>query len=180
MRTIVTRQAYRSPEIGNLPDWAVWRDEAFATTFEPAVFVYNRRLLERDKVPQNHTDFVRVLRDHPEQFAGKVTTYDIEKSAVGFLFATQDNKTSPGFWTLAKTLGAKQVRLEPVAENILQRIAAGESLLGYNIIGSYAMAKAKLDPSLGVVLPHDYTLVMSRVTLIARARETPQRRALVD
>jgi len=35
------------------------------------------------------------------------------------------------------------------------------------------MAKAKLDPSLGVVLPRDYTLVMSRVTLIARQAKHP-------
>ena len=65
------------------------------------------------------------------------------------------------------------MRLEAVAESILQRIASGESLLGYNLIGSYAMAKAKLDPSLGVVLPRDYTLVMSRVMLIAKTAKHP-------
>ncbi|MET0216838.1 MAG: ABC transporter substrate-binding protein [Burkholderiales bacterium] len=165
--------AYKSPEIKNLPEWAVWRDEAFATTFEPAVFVYNKRLLGANEVPQTHADFVRVLRDHPDRLLGKVTTYDIAKAAVGFLFATQDSKTSPGFWNLARALGASQVRLEAVAESILQRIASGESLLGYNLIGSYAMAKAKLDPSLGVVLPRDYTLVMSRVMLIAKTAKHP-------
>jgi iron(III) transport system substrate-binding protein len=118
--------AYKSPEIENLPEWAVWRDEAFATTFEPAVFVYNKRLLGANEVPQTHADFVRVLRDHPDRLSGKVTTYDIAKAAVGFLFATQDSKTSPGFWNLAKARGASQVRLEATAESILQRIASGE------------------------------------------------------
>src|SRR5262249_10331553 len=28
-------QAYRSPEAARLPTWAVWRDEAYGTTFEP-------------------------------------------------------------------------------------------------------------------------------------------------
>lgn len=165
--------AYQSPEAAHLPDWAVWRNEAFATTFEPAVFVYNRKLLEDDAVPHTHADFIRVLRKHPQKFAGKVVTYDIRKAAVGFLFATQDSKTAPGFWSLAKALGASQVRLEPVAESILQRIASGEALLGYNVIGSYAIAKAEPDPSLGVVLPRDYTLVMSRVMLIARNAKHP-------
>ena len=38
-------QAYDSPEIAALPDWAVWKNVAFGTTFEPIVIVYNKRLL---------------------------------------------------------------------------------------------------------------------------------------
>ena len=35
---------------------------------------------------------------------------------------------------------------------LVARIASGKDLLGYNLIGSYALGRAKHDPSLGVVL----------------------------
>jgi len=35
---------------------------------------------------------------------------------------------------------------------MLERIAAGESLIGYNLLGSYVISAAKLDPSIGYVL----------------------------
>src|SRR5436305_7836066 len=77
-------QAYPSPETDKLPEWADWKNEAFGTTFEPVVFVYNERLLRADEVPQTHAEFARLLKERPERFKGKVTTYDIEKTAVGF------------------------------------------------------------------------------------------------
>ncbi|RYD47615.1 MAG: HAMP domain-containing protein, partial [Sphingomonadales bacterium] len=33
--------AYDSPYLGDLPDWAHWRNEVFGFTFEPAVIIYN-------------------------------------------------------------------------------------------------------------------------------------------
>src|SRR6478672_6888504 len=35
--------AYASPEIASLPSWAVWKNEAFGTTYEPLAIVYNKR-----------------------------------------------------------------------------------------------------------------------------------------
>jgi iron(III) transport system substrate-binding protein len=56
---------------------------------------------------------------------------------------------------------------------MLERIASGESLLGYNLSGSYVIARAKIDPSIGYVLLRDYTLVLSRVAFIARRARHP-------
>jgi len=166
-------EAYRSPEAKYLPDWAIWHDEAYGTTFEPAVFVYNKRLLARDEVPQTHSEFLQLLTTKPERFAGNVTTYDIEKSAVGFLFLTQDSIAMPAFWSLLKAMGACNVEVEANTSTMIERIASGKDLIGYNLLGSYAMGRAKRDPSLGVVLPKDYTLVLSRVILIAKNARHP-------
>lgn len=172
---------YRSPEIPFLPAWAVWRDEAFGTTFEPAVFVYNKRLLASDEVPQTHVDFARVLTTKPDRFKGNVTTYDIEKSAIGFLFSTQDSRSPQTFWTLVRAMGANAVELEANTSAMIERIASGKYLIGYNLIGSYAMARAKRDPAIGVVLPKDYTLVMSRIMLISKsARNVDAAKLWVD
>ena len=56
---------------------------------------------------------------------------------------------------------------------MLERITSGEHLLGFNIFGSYATARQRKDPSLAVVYPKDYTLVMSRVGLLPKAAKHP-------
>jgi iron(III) transport system substrate-binding protein len=166
-------QAYRSPEAAHLPSWAVWRNEAFGTTYEPAVFVYNRRLLPEDKVPKTHAALAQLLRREPRRFMGKVATYDIEKVGVGFLLATQDSMTSSTFWDLAQAMFDAGARLHPTTGAMMERIASGDSLIGYNLLGSYVLVRAKTDPNIGYVLPRDYTLVMSRIVFIAKQAANP-------
>ena len=158
---------YQSPEAGSLPEWAVWRDAAFGTTFEPAVFVYSTRFVSESEVPHTHAEFLHLITSQPDKYAGNVITYDIEKSAVGFLFATQDSRMQAGFWDLVKVLGGLGVELETSTSVMVQRIAAGKDYLGYNLIGSYALTRARRDPSIGVVMPSDYTLVMSRIAIVS-------------
>lgn len=164
---------YRSPEAEALPEWAVWRDEAYGTTFEPAVFVYNKRFVTGSDIPQTHADFLNLITTQHDKYTGHVATYDVEKSAVGFLFATQDSRMQPGFWDLVKALGANAVSLESSTSVMVERIASGKEYLGYNLIGSYALTRARRDPSIGVVLPKDYTLVMSRIALLSKSAAHP-------
>ena len=166
-------QAYRSPEAAKLPSWAVWRNEAYGTTFEPVVFVYNKRKLAPAEVPQTHAALAQLLKDQPGRFRGKVATYDIEKVGVGFLLATQDSMTSSAFWDLAQAMFGAGAQLHPTTGIMMERIASGESLVGYNLLGSYVMARAKADPSIGYVLPRDYTLVMSRIAFITKRASNP-------
>jgi iron(III) transport system substrate-binding protein len=84
--------SYVSPEASKLPSWAVYRNEAYGTTYEPAVFIYNKRLVTGNDIPQDHAAFAKLLNTETAKFKGKVTTYDIEKSGVGFMFVVQDTK----------------------------------------------------------------------------------------
>jgi iron(III) transport system substrate-binding protein len=87
---------------------------------------------------------------------------------------SQDLRANPaGFWSLAEGLATAGVRLTATTAEMLDAIASGESLLGYNVLGSYALARARHDPTLGVVLPADYTLVVTRVVFIARHAHHP-------
>ena len=160
---------YKSPEQAGIPAWASWKDMAYGTTYEPAVFVYNKRLVPLAEVPTTHAEFAKLLTTHAEKYKNKVTTYDIEKSGVGFMFITQDSRENPQFWALAKTLGDAAVRVQSSTGTMLERISSGENLIGYNILGSYALARAKKDPGIGVSVPKDYALVMSRVMFISKA-----------
>jgi len=164
---------YASPEIAHVPGWAVWKNEAFGTTYEPIAIVYNKRLLTGDEVPQSHADMVRVFTQKADKIKGKVTTYDIEKSGVGFMLITQDSKYNPGFWDFVKALGAAGPRFQSSSGTMMERISSGENVLGFNIFSSYALLRAKKDPSIGVVYPKDYTLVMSRVMFASKGAKNP-------
>jgi iron(III) transport system substrate-binding protein len=161
--------AYKSPEVKALPAWAVWNDSAYGTTFEPLVFVYNKRLVPVAEVPTTHAEFAKLITSKADKYKGKVTTYDIEKAGVGFTFITNDLKQNPQFWDFAKALGSSDIRVQSSTGTMLERISSGENLIGYNIIGSYAIARAKKDPSIGVEFSKDYNLVLSRVMFINKA-----------
>src|SRR3954447_1591501 len=50
---------YHSPEASKLPSWAVYKNEAYGTTYEPAVFIYNKRLVTGNDIPQDHAAFAK-------------------------------------------------------------------------------------------------------------------------
>jgi iron(III) transport system substrate-binding protein len=165
---------YRSPEAPYLPAWANYRDQAFGTTFEPIAFVYNKMLVEGAEIPRDHAAFGHLVASQSARFKGKVTTFDIAKSGVGFMFAVADSKQMADLPGFLRALGG--VKVEPSAGTgvMLSKINSGEYLLGYHLMGAYAMARAKKDlPNLGVVLPKDYTLVLSRVMFISKRARHP-------
>lgn len=167
-------QPHKSAETAKLPDWANWKNEAFGTTYEPVGFVYNKRLVPAADVPQSHADFVRLLSAQADKYKGKVTTYDPEKSGVGFMLVTQDKQVNgAGFNDLLKAFGGVAVRVQGATGTMMERIASGENLIGYNLNAAYALTRARKDPSLGIVLPKDYTLVLSRVMFIAKGARHP-------
>lgn len=165
--------AYASPEIKGIPRWANYRNEAYGTTYEPAVIIYNKRLVTGDQVPTDHASFAKIIHANADRYKGKVTTYDIEKSGVGFMFVVQDYKDFPQMDSLVKGFGATSYKVYSSTGNMLEKTSSGEHLLGYNVLGSYALARAEKDPGLGVVMPKDYTLVLSRVIFIGKGARQP-------
>jgi iron(III) transport system substrate-binding protein len=165
--------SYASPEIAKLPKWAVYKSQAYGTTYEPAVFIYNKRLVTGGEIPADHASFVKVIGANVEKYKGKVTTYDIEKSGVGFMFVVQDTKYFPGMKDLERAFGLTQYKVYSSTGNMLEKVSSGEHLLGYNVLGSYALVRSKKDPNLGVVLPKDYALVLSRVMFIGKSAKNP-------
>ena len=164
---------YKSPEAAALPAWARWKDSVYATTFEPIAIVYNKRLVPPEDVPKTHADFVKLLNTKGEKYQKKVTTYDAEKSGVGFMLVNQDAKLNPAFWDLVKAMGARGVSLQSSTGTMMERVSSGENLIGYNILGSYALTRAKKDPSIGVAFTSDYNLVLSRLTFVAKNAKNP-------
>jgi two-component system sensor histidine kinase TctE len=174
-------QSYASPYAPKLPSWAVWRNEVYGFTFEPAVIVYNPKRYTEATVPRSRQDLLRLLEREQASLQGRVGTYDIAASSVGYLLAEQDELVSSNFWGLANAMGQVGVRLSPTTAQLLDAIENDEMDLAYNILGSYALSRQASGSKIGVVFPQDYVLVLARSVLISRRAPSPDlARALVD
>ncbi|MDW7596682.1 extracellular solute-binding protein [Azospirillum brasilense] len=167
-------QPHRSALTDALPDWANWRDEAFGFTFEPAVIAYNRDLLPDAEVPRTRPALIRLLRDDPVRFGRRVATYDTATSGIGYLLAAHDALLFGQYWQLVAMMGNAQARLACCSGDILDLVERGEVLIAYNVLGSYARARAAAGAAIGIVVPEDYTLVISRVAVIPKTAPRPQ------
>lgn len=155
------------------PAWANWRNTAYALTFEPAVFVYHKPSFTTEEPPASRAEFVDYLERHARQVHGRIATYDIERSGVGFLFMSRDQEQFGDIWNVIKAMGAAGVKVYSTSSAILERVSDGRFVLGYNILGSYAADWASRHPDVGIVLPKDYTVVMSRIGLVPEAAANP-------
>ncbi len=157
------------PEAEDWPRWANWRDMAFALTFEPAVIVYHRPSFPEGP-PDSRTALMAWLAAAPP---GRIGTYDVARSGVGYLFLLRDMEHFNDLWALVEAMGRAGVRTFPTSQDIIDRVNAGELLIGYNILGSYAADQAAALPDLGLALPRDFVVVVSRVALIPAASASP-------
>ncbi len=162
----------------DLPKWAVWRDSAFGITYEPAVIIYHKPSFADRPPPATRAELMALLADPASDLFGRVATYDVERSGLGFLFLARDHEHFAEIWRLVSLMGAQGVKLYTNSAAIIDRVAQGRFALGYNILGSYARAMAASRPDLGIVLPRDYTIVASRVAVVPRAARSPALGAL--
>lgn len=166
-------KSYVSPERANLPHWANWKDQAWGTTAEPIVFLYNRHLISDDAMPRGHEALLRFLESRPAMMHGRFGTYDVRSSAVGYLYLSQDAEAEHDIWRFVRAIAANKPRLFGRAEEMVQQIADGRLAMGYDIVGSYALEQAERNADLGMIVPRDYTLLMSRIAVIPAAASHP-------
>ncbi len=159
---------YSSRMTEQVPDALRWRDELWGITREPAVIVYNRDLVPAGDVPKTRFDLLDLLRPSNTPYAGKVATYDIEQSGLGYLFAFADSQEASTFGALQESLGRSQAVSTCCSADIIRGVAEGKYLIAYNVLGSYAQGYQQQDDRIGIVLPSDYTLVLSRALMIPK------------
>jgi two-component system sensor histidine kinase TctE len=156
-----------------LPDWAIWRDQIFGFTLEPAVIMYNSDVLHPDEIPKSHQDLIRLLERSPDRFRGRVATYDIGVSGVGYMFATTESMLSANFWRLAHALGTVKAQLFCCTEDMIASLIRGDTFIAYDVLGSYALRHIRVQPNLRIVLPEDYVVAAARTVVIPRKATHP-------
>ncbi|HEY8509159.1 MAG TPA: ABC transporter substrate-binding protein [Steroidobacteraceae bacterium] len=166
-------QPYESPEKVWVPEWAVWKNEAYAINADPLVFVYNKALMPPEDVPHSHEELTDLLRRKPEAYRGKISSYDVQRSGTGYLYYTQDLLLSRDTLDFVQALGRTQPRLYVMGADLRDKVSSGEHLLAYNMVYSYMNGRGKEHPDLAIIFPSDYTLVMSRIAFIPRLAAHP-------
>jgi len=169
-----------SPVLSSLPDWAQWRGELIGLTYEAAVMVYNKAAFAEAGPPRSRFDLIDLMRQSGS-LNGRIATYDIEDSGVGYLFAFQDSTEASTWGRLIEGFGRNSVATFCCSSEVIDRVADGRAHIGYNVLGSYALSRAENDDRIGVILPNDYTLVLARAGYIPReARNADAARAFLE
>lgn len=157
---------YRSERTAALPPPRRWRDELWGLTEEPAVIIYNTDLVAAEEVPRNRFALLDLMRQKPDAYRGRIATYDIEESGLGYLYAFSDSLEATTFGALLEGFARTEAVATCCSAEIINSVAEGRFLIAYNVLGSYVQNGAAAN--VGVILPEDYTLFMSRAYLIPR------------
>lgn len=157
----------------SVPDWAIWNDMVFAFTQEPAAIVISNAAFDGLPLPSSRQDLIRVLRENPDRFRGKVGTYDIRTSGLGYLFATQDTRASETYWRLTEVMGGLGARLYCCSSDMIDDVESGTLAVAYNVLWSYAITR---EPAgrFTLIQPSDFTTVMLRSVVIPQNAPAPE------
>lgn len=150
------------------PDWAQWRQSLFGFTLETAAIVVNNAAFSGAEIPQSRQEMIKVLRANPDKFNGKIGTYDIRQSGLGYLFATQDARTSETYWRLMEVMGNLNTQLYCCSSDMIEELASGTIAISYNVLGSYAMARTDLADKITIIYPQDFPTTMMRTALVSK------------
>jgi iron(III) transport system substrate-binding protein len=96
--------------------------------------------------PQTRGELIDYLEREHDRIFGRIGTYDIERSGVGFMFFARDQEQFGDIWRLVGAMGAAGVKLYSTTSAIVERVADGRFVFGYNILGSYAAEVCSEEP----------------------------------
>ncbi|WP_417529116.1 ABC transporter substrate-binding protein [Marinomonas shanghaiensis] len=161
-------QTYQSDFTDNLPDNFKWRNQLFAFSIEPIVMLVNKEAFPGD-LPDDRQSLLQTIRQNEKTMTRRIGTYDIRESGVGYLLASQDARQADVTWgRLLEAFGSHDVQTYCCTHDIIDDVASGKLVLGYNLLGSYASQRARDDSRLKMILPKDYTLMLMRAALIPK------------
>ena len=166
-------QPHRSGHVAALPAWARWRDEIFGFSYEPLVIAYDSRRFTAATVPDNRRELLQMLRAPARPLDRRVGSYDLAASGIGYLAATQDARYDSNAGALLAALADNHAVWVQHAGTLLDGIERGSIALAYNMPGSYVQGRIAAGAPVGMVLPRDYTLVVTRTALIPRDAPHP-------
>jgi iron(III) transport system substrate-binding protein len=116
---------------------------------------------------------IKILRANPDKFRGKIGTYDVRQSGLGYLFATQDARTSETYWRLMEVMGNLDTQLYCCSGDMIEDLAEGTIAISYNVLGSYAMARSDIADKITIILPSDFPTTMMRTALVGKNTSHP-------
>lgn len=155
------------------PAWAQWRNSLFAFTSEPAAIVINKAAFRGHPIPRSRQDLIVAMRERPEVFHNRVGTYDVRRSGLGYLFATQDSRASETYWRLMEVMGGATAKLYCCSGDMIDDLTDGTIAVAYNVLESYAEARIENGDVFEIIDLSDFRTTMMRTVLVSRATRQP-------
>lgn len=154
--------------------WAQWRQSLFAFTSEPAAIVINKQAFTDLPTPKSRQDLIKAMRNRPDIFSGRIGTYDIRRSGLGYLFATQDSRASETYWRLMEVIGGLDVQLYCCSGDMIDDLTDGTIAVAYNVLGSYAEARVENGDLFEIINLSDFETTMMRTALVSAETKEAQ------
>lgn len=151
---------------GHQPEWASWRNELFGFSIEPAAILYNTRKINKNTLPQTHVELGKWIIGNMDEINGRIGTYDITKSALGYLFASQDSIHNDQYFALIESMGKANLNLYRSSAKMIADLKAGDISIVYNAVGSYALAYSQQHPEIQILQMQDYLPTIYRTAFI--------------
>lgn len=164
---------HRSPEAPALPARAIYRDLAYATTVEPLVTLVNRDHFDSGIPAGSLAELTAAIRSLPAQFHGRVASYDIERNGLGFLALLHESRRGTEFDAFMQALAECRPKVFGSNPALVDEVASGRAILGYHVLGSYALRTVRDHPSLAIAASNAPPLAVSRVALISSRAPHP-------
>ena len=175
MGLALTGQAlpHRSVEAGALPETAVYRDLAYATTLEPLATLVNKDHFDVRVPAGSLAELTAVLKSDRERLHGKLACYDIERNGLGFLALMHESRREADFQAFMQILAEYRPKVFGSNPALLAEIESGRAALGFHMLGSYALRAVRSNPSLAIAVSKAPPLAVSRVALIPLSAPHP-------
>ena len=164
---------YASPEASKLPTWAVYKNQAYGTDVRAGRVHLQQAARDRRRGAAGSRRVLEAPCHEDGQVQGQGDDVRHREERRRLHVRRAGREVLPRHEGTGEGFGATSYRVYSSTGNMLEKVSSGEHLLGYNVLGSYALVRAKKDPNLGVVLPKDYTLVLSRVLFIGKQAKNP-------
>lgn len=153
---------------------ASWRRELFGFTLEPEAMILNSAVFDHLPEPHSHADLADLIRDHADVLSGRLGTYDIRRSGIGYLLSTQASALGPDHARLTEIMGQTGARLFGTTGDMVAATAEGPLALAVGALGPYANAALQGDPRARILLFDDYNLAVPRTGFVHRDAAQPE------
>ncbi|WP_250954412.1 extracellular solute-binding protein [Rhizobium sp. CG5] len=155
---------YTSPEVAKLPEFAHPYPGVNVLSTDPLVITYNAALLSEDLRPKGFASLVAAATADPDDFKGKITTYDAARNSFGLsAWWSYMNKKGEQGWSDLRKIGP-MIRGETSGGPMNEKIATGEYLMGIAVSGITIFPRLEQPGGevLGFAFPDDGTIMMLR------------------
>jgi iron(III) transport system substrate-binding protein len=165
---------YASPEAGDLPRGAVYKNMAFATTLEPLCTLIDRNELDVRTPAGSVAEIAAQITRDPGKFRGRIACCDIERNGVAFLALLYESRRKQTFHSFMQCLSATRPRIYVSIPEAIADLEQGRSILVYHLLASYALRAAQANPRLAIAHSNEQPIAISRVAFIPRNAPHPE------